>query len=187
MNAASLTIAGGSLRLDDELAATIDRATAQAEGSFGIAGYSLMRLQRITDVLQLYVAIQGQHASKNLDPSQKFVLGGPNAVRAYDQGVGIGDQGLLGTVELRCELPSRRLVHASDRVCVLRRRRDRRQPGSVPAGATIAWTCIGAGIGIHLDTAFGFTVRGSVAWPVGSQSGVESSGTRSWLQVVKAL
>jgi hemolysin activation/secretion protein len=186
MNAASLTIAGGSLHLDDALAATIDRATARTEGTFGIAGYSLMRLQRITDPLQLYVAIQGQYSNKNLDASQKFVLGGPNAVRAYDQGVGIGDQGLLGTVELRCELPSTGwFTHPTAFAFFDGGTIDVNHDPFLSAENRV--DLYGAGIGIHLDTAFGFTVRGSVAWPVGSQSGLESSGTRSWLQVVKAL
>ena len=42
----------------------------------------------------LYVGLNGQVASHNLDASQKFLMGGPSAVRAYDIGDGTVDQGL---------------------------------------------------------------------------------------------
>jgi hypothetical protein len=45
--------------------------------------------------------VSGQTASKNLDSSEKFSLGGINGVRAYPQGEASGDEGYRGTVELR--------------------------------------------------------------------------------------
>ena len=49
----------------------------------------------------MLVKISGQKASKNLDSSEEIYLGGPNAVRAYPQGEGSGDEGYVGTMELR--------------------------------------------------------------------------------------
>jgi hemolysin activation/secretion protein len=63
--------------------------------------YGLNRLQRFTDSTFLSVSLSGQTASKNLDSSEKFSLGGINGVRAYPQGEASGDEGLRGTVELR--------------------------------------------------------------------------------------
>ena len=45
------------------------------------------------------MAVQG--ASKNLDSSEKFVLGGISGIRAYPQGDAAGDQGWLANLELR--------------------------------------------------------------------------------------
>jgi hemolysin activation/secretion protein len=49
----------------------------------------------------LYASFSGQRASKNLDSSEEFFLGGPNGVRAYPQGEGAGDEGWLSRLELR--------------------------------------------------------------------------------------
>ena len=105
VNAASVAYVNGYLQFRDEVAFLIDQATTQSAGSFDKLVYSALRLQRVTDAIQLYLGIQGQFAGKNLDPSQKFVLGGPNGVRAYPQGEGVGDDGFLGTAELRYTLP----------------------------------------------------------------------------------
>ena len=48
--------------------------------------------------------MNGQQASKNLDSSEKFVLGGINGVRAYPQGEASGDEGYKATLELRYNL-----------------------------------------------------------------------------------
>ncbi|ECC3884694.1 ShlB/FhaC/HecB family hemolysin secretion/activation protein, partial [Salmonella enterica subsp. diarizonae] len=48
-----------------------------------------------------YAGVNGQLADGNLDPSQKFLMGGPSAVRAYDIGDGSVDQGVVGTAEIR--------------------------------------------------------------------------------------
>ena len=46
-------------------------------------------------------SLRGQQASKNLDSSEKFSLGGPYGVRAYACGEASGDEGWLGSLELR--------------------------------------------------------------------------------------
>jgi len=45
--------------------------------------------------------VTAQRASKNLDSSEKFVLGGVYGIRAYPQGEAAGDQGWLASLELR--------------------------------------------------------------------------------------
>jgi hemolysin activation/secretion protein len=185
-NAAALTIGSGSLQIDDDVATAIDRATVRAEGDFEVLAYSLMRRQHITDTVQLYVSVLGQYASRNLDPSQKFVLGGPNAVRAYGQGVGIGDQGVLGTAELRYQLPSGQWFSAPTAFAFI-------DSGTIDVNhdpflsGDNSVDLSGAGVGLHFDMAFGITVRGSIAWPIGSSSGIDSSGSQGWLQVIKTL
>ena len=43
-------------------------------------------------------------SARNLDSSEKFLLGGPSGVRAYPVGEASGDNGWVGTAELRREL-----------------------------------------------------------------------------------
>lgn len=52
----------------------------------------------------LYGALSGQLASRNLDVSEKFSMGGPTGVRAYPVGEAMADDAWLGTLELRLAL-----------------------------------------------------------------------------------
>ena len=188
INAASISIGNGNLQLRNDTAATIDRVTAKTKGNFDTVVYSLLRLQGVTDSMQLYLALQGQYASKNLDPSQKFVLGGPNAIRAYAQGVAVGDEGCLGTAELRYVLPAQGWLTRPQLFAFFDGGRIRVNADPfLPTKNHI--DLYGAGVGIDLDTAFGLSVRGSVAWGIGSDSAVDStdSESRGWIQIVKAL
>ncbi len=62
---------------------------------------NLARLQRIDAANSLWFAFNGQRALDNLDSSEKFSLGGAQAVRAYPGAQGSGDHGWLMTVEAR--------------------------------------------------------------------------------------
>jgi hemolysin activation/secretion protein len=70
-------------------------------GSYSKLGWSVSRLQRITDQAQVWLVLTGQQARKNLDSSEKFSLGGPTSIRAYPTGEASGDEGYRGTLELR--------------------------------------------------------------------------------------
>ena len=75
------------------------------ERMFSKTNLTLSRLQAVSERLALYGAFSQQFTNKNLDPSEKFSLGGPNAVRAYPQGEGSGDEGYFATLETRYRLP----------------------------------------------------------------------------------
>jgi hemolysin activation/secretion protein len=79
-------------------------ATARSNGAYRKLWFNASRLQRVTDDVSLYAGFTGQLASKNLDPSEKFVLGGMDGVRAYPQGEGFGDEGYLLQLEARLRL-----------------------------------------------------------------------------------
>lgn len=85
----------------DVASLAIDATTARSEGGFARFTYNLNRLQRVTDADSLSITVSGQQASKNLNSSEKFTLGGANGVRAYPQGEGNGDDGWLANLELR--------------------------------------------------------------------------------------
>jgi hemolysin activation/secretion protein len=101
----SLTWTSGSLDLEDAQVRAADAATARSNGHYDKLGLSVMRLQRLTHTLSLYVTVQGQMAMQNLDVSEKLELGGVNAVRAYAEGDAFVDHGALATLELRVALP----------------------------------------------------------------------------------
>lgn len=81
-----------------------DRAGPQVQGHFNKLGFRVGRLQRLGDDFEGYVALTGQWASKNLDSSERFVLGGPSNVRGYPVGEGVGDQGYIVNVEVARQL-----------------------------------------------------------------------------------
>lgn len=74
---------------------------AGSSGPFMRLNYQLNHEQAIAGPLSFYAGINGQMASNNLDPSQKFLMGGPSGVRAYDTGDGTVDEGAVATAELR--------------------------------------------------------------------------------------
>jgi len=101
----SLSLAKGRLVLDD-ISLLIDKGIlgnkgANTNGSFARLNYNLNRLQRLNENYSLWFALSGQFASKNLNSSEQFSLGGAYGVRAYPQGEAMGDEGRLATVEIR--------------------------------------------------------------------------------------
>ncbi|WP_395055750.1 ShlB/FhaC/HecB family hemolysin secretion/activation protein [Polaromonas sp.] len=105
VSAFSLGLSAGNLDIETPVALAADAASARTNGSYGKLAFSASRLQRMTDTLSLYAGVNGQLASKNLDASEKMVLGGMDGVRAYPQGEAFGDQGYLITLEARLRLP----------------------------------------------------------------------------------
>ncbi|EBF4234932.1 ShlB/FhaC/HecB family hemolysin secretion/activation protein, partial [Salmonella enterica] len=76
--------------------------------------------QQVWGPFSFYANLTGQMASHNLDTSQKFLLGGPSAVRAYDVGDGSVDEGNIGTAEVRSRwhIPVQRWLGASPELTV---------------------------------------------------------------------
>lgn len=70
-------------------------------GRFSRFNYQLSHLQYVWGPLSVFAGIKGQLASSNMDSSQKFLLGGNDAVRAYDTASGAVDDGYIMTIELR--------------------------------------------------------------------------------------
>lgn len=78
-----------------------DALGLRTQGGFHRVNADLVRLQRLSGPLSLFARLSGQWASKNLDSSESFSLGGPYGVRGWPIGEGRGDMGLTGTMELR--------------------------------------------------------------------------------------
>lgn len=105
MTAFDVSLATGDLSMDAAaLAQDAAAGSANSNGSFTKFTYALQRQQRVSDKYTLLLALSGQQASKNLNSSEKFSLGGASGVRAYPQGEGSGDQGMLANLEVRRSL-----------------------------------------------------------------------------------
>jgi hemolysin activation/secretion protein len=143
--------------------------------------YGLNRLQSFSDAMQLWVSVAGQQASKNLDSSEKFSLGGVNGVRAYPQSEATGDEGYRATVELRRTLAANlqgTLFYDFGSV------RINKNPFG-PAAANER-NLAGAGFGLNASVA-AVQLRASLAWRTngGSPTSIPVSAARRptfWLQ-----
>lgn len=80
------------------------------DARFTKLAFSVSRLQNlVSNRLLAYLTLRGQWSGHNLDSTEQFRAGGPNGVRAFAPGEGTGDNGLVGSLELRWLPPARLL------------------------------------------------------------------------------
>ncbi|HCZ4970076.1 TPA: ShlB/FhaC/HecB family hemolysin secretion/activation protein [Salmonella enterica subsp. enterica serovar Saintpaul str. CFSAN004160] len=90
----------GNVDLRSDISRTFSQE-ANSGGQFARLNYQINHDQQVRGPFSVYAGVKGQLANNNLDASQKFLMGGPSAVRAYDIGDGSVDQGVVGTAEVR--------------------------------------------------------------------------------------
>ena len=100
-NQAYAGLSSGNLSIDTASARALDAVRAKTDGGYGILNLEVSRLQFVTERISLWLSGKAQLATKNLDSSEKFFLGGPYAIRAYPVGEGSGDEGWMTTAEAR--------------------------------------------------------------------------------------
>lgn len=177
-----LTLAMGQLAIQSPAALAIDAASARTQGSYTRTSWSLNRLQRITNATLVYGAVNGQQASKNLDSSEKFSLGGPTGVRAYPLAEAGGDEGYKATLELRHSFtPSLQgtLFYDWGEVTI------NKQPFGMLTNPNQR-SLSGAGIGVNTSMA-ALQLRASLAWRTsgGQPTSIPASTVKSptlWIQ-----
>jgi hemolysin activation/secretion protein len=82
----------------------IDYETDKSDGTEGLFTkwrLSINRKQKVDAAQMLLLSYQRQRASRNLDSSEKFGIGGSGAVRAYPAGEASGTQASLFSIELQ--------------------------------------------------------------------------------------
>ncbi len=104
INTFGLTATLGNLDSSNAQYNATDASTTKTVGTFQRYNFNFSRLQAVTNSTQFLFNAYGQFASKNLDSSQQFYLGGPTGVRAYPMGEGVGSQGALIQLELQQQL-----------------------------------------------------------------------------------
>lgn len=100
-NQGYLGLSTGELSIDTASARALDDVRAKTHGGYSLFNLDVSRLQFVNERISLWLSGKAQLASKNLDSSEKFFLGGPYAILAYPVGEGGGDEGWLATVEAR--------------------------------------------------------------------------------------
>lgn len=161
-----------------------DASINHTEGSYTRFNVALARLQHVTERVNLNLSGSAQMAEGNLDSSEKFSLGGPNALRAYPIGEASGDEGQLLSAELRCTLPlaaksgNLQLIGFYDAGHILINKE--RYPGdlSTATGCNDYWL-LGAGAGLNYAYSGRFSVRGIWAHVIGDNPGRSIAGRNS--------
>ncbi|AXL50488.1 hypothetical protein DSC91_002725 [Paraburkholderia caffeinilytica] len=184
----ALRMEAGDVHFESADALATDQSSAQSAGHYRKATYSFALYEAFTSKLQLYLALSGQQASKNLISSEKFSLGGPYGVRAYPTGEAPGDEGYLATAELRYALaqsvvPGQLGVYGFVDTGFVR---DNVYPFTTdPNHRRLS----GVGVGITLSGAPSYEVRLVYAHKLGNAAAVADTdhAGRVWLQLTKAF
>ena len=93
-------ITTGALVMDSSWAQLMAQSNG-TEGRYTKGELNITAVERLGSRADVLIKGSGQIASRNLDGSERMYLGGANGVRAYPQGEGAGDEGVMGTVETR--------------------------------------------------------------------------------------
>lgn len=187
-NNANITLEQGNVDLGDSPNEGADSVTTHTAGGFRKLHFSAARQQTLTERFSLYASLSGQTASKNLDSSEKFYLGGSGAVRAYPANEGGGTEGVLLDFEARERLPLNfDLIGFFDIGSVEFNKNNDFTGAAAPnhdelkgVGMTVGWTA-----------SMGLSVKATVAHRIGNNPDPTSTGTdqdgsldktRLWLQ-----
>ncbi|KAI1694317.1 hemolysin secretion/activation protein shlB/FhaC/HecB domain-containing protein [Ditylenchus destructor] len=189
-----LSATNGTVTLRETADRIADSVTARTAGSYDKLTWRVSRLQTANALpgWGLYVGGYGQLSARNLDSSEKFLLGGPSGVRAYPVGEAGGDNGWVGTAELRRELRigngiAAQLIGFVDYGRV--EQHERLWAGAL-GGQPNSYSLGGAGVGANL-AGERWTLRASWAHAIGHNDGRSAAGRdadgrsdrqRFWLQ-----
>lgn len=180
----SLSLDQGQMDLS-RLASTFeqDQSGPRAHGRYQKWQFAFTRLQPLGRESSAQVSINGQLAGKNLDSSEKFMLGGNSAIRAYAGGEGAGDSGLLASLTLRHEwagfTPAQRLELSG--FYDWGRVRLHRSGDQVIDSATGLNLYSLSGLGLGLGLVHSGAYRLNLVWarPLGSNPGRSTAGNNS--------
>jgi hemolysin activation/secretion protein len=184
----SLTASAGNVDIETPAARAADALSARSNGGYGKLGFTAARFQNVTSIVSLYAAVYGQLASKNLDISEKMVLGGAYGVRAYPSGETYADEGYVATFEARLLLPKFAQALPGQMHAIAFADTGTATINKDPwTAGTNHRTLSGAGVGLTWADYNNFVIKAYYAHKVGgavATSAPDSSG-RFWLQLVK--
>jgi hemolysin activation/secretion protein len=159
----------------------------QTAGQFNKLNLEFQRTQYLGGAASLYLSQQAQLASKNLNSAERMALGGPNGVRAYPVGEGIGDSGMMLSLEYRYQLPTA-MSFASQPISVVSfydyGQICFNQNGATVAGNANTATLGAVGVGANLGRAGNFLIKTHLAWRTTSSlpsTGDADRSPRAWL------
>lgn len=149
----------------------------------------MQRLQRVTDLVSVSAAINGQLASRNLDSSEQMELGGMYGVRAYPEGEAYADQGYVLNLEARLQVPqfSNYMPGQLQLIGFVDVGQVTINKNPLPNSGDNQRTLSAAGVGFNWYDTNKFMVRAYYAVKLGNEdalSAPDKSG-RFWIQAVK--
>ncbi|PZP61043.1 ShlB/FhaC/HecB family hemolysin secretion/activation protein [Pseudoxanthomonas winnipegensis] len=192
---ASLGWVTGRVDLDNAADRIADGLSARTRGDYNKLIWRVERNQSLGGLSNwgLYLGANGQFANKNLDSSEKLLLGGPSGVRGHAVGEGSGDEGWLVNAELRRDFVIASQVRAQALLFAdhghVRQHVDP-WAGSVTPWSGNAYGLSSAGLGLNLQGER-WSLRAAWAHRLGdnpgrSASGLNADGLRDdtylWLQ-----
>lgn len=177
------TLVGGRLEIDTPDEEVLDQQTYKSAGNYAKLALTGSRLQVLPNKDYLYFSAAAQIASKNLDSSEKFSLGGPSGVRAYPAPETPSDSGLILGWEYRKPLA----IEAWPGDWVLGVFGDygwgRQHVDPLPTDVDNTRKLFGHGIGLTYGNASGLIVKGYVAVRGNTEAQSDDSRARAYFQV----
>ena len=168
---------------------------ANTNGSFVKINAGATRVTRAHPRLTLTTQVQGQWASKNLESSEKFLLGGVGGVRAYPSGEAAGDTGVRASVDARWLALSHAAAGESSLLAFADwgRIQQFKKPAGLVQTTPNSVSLAGVGVGVSLTKPGQWELRAQWAHKVGSNAGRNpvtganadgsSSRSRVWVDV----
>jgi hemolysin activation/secretion protein len=185
---ATLSFVAGKVNLDGSPNQTVDALTTKTAGSYNKVQLSIARLQTVTDHFSVYASVSDQVASKNLDSSEKFYLGGASGVRAYPANEGGGSEGWLFNLEGRVRLsPKFNLTGFYDHGSV----KVNKDNDIIGAADPNSYALKGVGLSLAWRANIGLSLKATVAHRISSNSNATIAGNdqdgsliknRFWIQ-----
>lgn len=179
----------GTIDLQEATTRSNDAITAQSNGDFDKLAYSLSWLQESPAKRSLHINLSGQFASKNLDASEKFSLGGSGGVRAYPAGEASGDEGVILTLEGRTPWPamSQYLAGAAQAVAFVDMGSEMPNKNAWGTGSSTRRSLYGMGFGLNFTSPSKWTASAYCAFKLGDETATSAPDAtwRLWLQAAK--
>jgi hemolysin activation/secretion protein len=179
-NGWSASLRGGKADLSDNAAdLAFDAAGAQVQGNYSKFNASFYRSQAISGAWSWQLNLRGQrNLGRNLESSERYVLGGSDGVRAYPSGEAVGDSGWLVTLELRYALAALPGLSLGGFVDTGGIRRFSKNTTLLTGTVPNTYQLSGAGLGLRYDTE---AVSLALVWakPVGNNRGLDAAGNNN--------
>ena len=174
-----LTLNAADQLLDDGLGGL------RTAGGFSKLNLEFQRGQYFDTAFSLHLAAQAQLASKNLSSAEKMALGGPNGVRGYPVGEGVGDAGFLLNLESRYQFPQAPWGEPLTLLAFYDFGRVRfNQNGPIVPGNSNTLSLGSFGVGATLGRPGKFLIKTYLAWrttPAQPSTGDPDRAPRAWL------
>jgi len=190
-----LALTGGDVQLKGPADfVRANAATVNTAGGYGKLWGQGEFLHPVTGWSFLNLRLSGQSASRNLDSSEKFLLGGFNGVRAYPEGEAAGDNAWLARLDwvfplTAAAIPGKvsfRVFADSGAVWIV----DDLRGGRADPGIRNHYSLSGAGLGLNWALPRSVSLTAYVATAIGDNPGASASGnnadgksnnTRGWV------